>query len=124
MKAVAMAVLFGLALIAGAIALSGLISPTLNSSAARAWGGYEDVIRSYFALNRVPVENVNHVDGPYYTVKYKPGGRHLLGLRGTCALVDLSKSRGVATTGVFSVLWVSAGPNPLGPGAGARQGCG
>jgi hypothetical protein len=69
MKILAVAVLIGLSLIAGAIVMSRWISdPTSDPSSASAWSGYENVVRSYFALDRLKVDAVKHMTGPFYVV--------------------------------------------------------
>jgi hypothetical protein len=126
MKTLAVAILIGLSLIAGAIVSGWRISaPSPDPTAASSWAGYENVVRNYFVLARLPVEGVKHVAGPYYTVRYESNGRNVLGLHGSCALVDLSKSRGVGGLGgVVSVMWVSGGPDGAGPSSGSPEGCG
>jgi hypothetical protein len=120
-KSLAVAVLIGLSLIAGAIVSGRWIwSPTADPSSASSWAGYEHVVRSYFALDRLKVDAVNHLAGPFYVVRYRRSELHPAFQRGNCALVDLSKS-GSLGDGRVPVLWVSDGPAP---GAGAPEGCG
>lgn len=102
MRLIAAALFAGLALIAGAMVVTG--DRWVWSSDSPSYNGYEPVIRTWLELSRgFKVDRVERVRGPFYRVLYriKQG-------RPKCVLVDAS-TQYAAKGDLFATFWFTGG---------------